>query len=79
MSRSKLIHLAATSGSSTIIYKEVSSAKSLILHPTSVTMSFIKIKKRRGPKIDSCGTPALIEFQSDVAPGMTTRCFLSER
>ena len=31
-----------------------------------------EIGKRRGPKIDPCGTPAFICFQEEAAPGSTT-------
>ena len=33
----------------------------------------IYLKKSRGPKMDTCGTPALINFQSDTAFGRITR------
>ena len=50
--RSLLRHKAAVSGCSTIIYKLVSSANNLMLAPMSVTMSFMNIKKRSGPRIE---------------------------
>ena len=47
-SRSALRISAATSGLSTILIRLVSSAKGRML----VTISFMKIKKRSGPRID---------------------------
>ena len=31
----------------------------------------MKIRNKRGPRIDPCGTPAVIEDQSEDARGMT--------
>ena len=39
----------------------------------------MKTKNNNGPRINPCGTPAFIKFQSDVVPGGTTRCFQSLR
>ena len=35
------------------------------------------MRKRRGPKIDPCGMPVLINAQEEAEPGSTTLCFLS--
>ena len=59
-------------GSSTMIYKLVSSAKSLIEELMSSTMSLVYKKKSRGPRIEPCGTPAFTEVQEELAPGKTT-------
>ena len=49
LSRSKLRSSAAISGLSTMINKLVSSAKSRIFGPISVTISFVKSRNRSGP------------------------------
>ena len=51
-SRSALRSSAATIGSSTMIYRLVSSAKRRIDDPMSCTISFIKRRKRSGPSIE---------------------------
>ena len=63
-------------GSSTMIHKLVSSAKSLIEE-----LIYKRKKKRnwRGPRIEPCGTPALNEVQEEFAPDKITLCFLSLR
>jgi hypothetical protein len=76
-SRSKLSVAAAVAGLSTIIYKFVSSAKSLIYEFMSRTIPFKYMRKRSGPNIDPCGTPAVIEAICDEPLGRTTFCFLS--
>ena len=38
----------------------------------SIDRSLIQIRKKRGPKIDPCGTPALTGNHSDVWPFKTT-------
>ena len=47
-------------GLSTTRKRLVSSAKSLMLDPISLTMSFkfIYSRNKRGPRIEPCGTPA---------------------
>ena len=55
-------------GSSTMIYKLVSSAKSLIEELMPTTMSLIYKKNRRGPRIEPCGNPALTEVQEENNP-----------
>ena len=60
LSRSIFKSSAAVSGFSTVINKLVSSAKRRILQPISATISLINSRKRRGPRIDPCGTPARI-------------------
>ena len=78
-SRSMFKSSAAISGFSTIINKLVSSAKSRIFEPMSVTISLIKSRNRSGPKIDPCGTPARMKFHADSTPGRTTLCLLSDK
>ena len=51
-SRSALRSSAATLGSSTMIYRLVSSAKRRIDDPMSLTISFIKRRKRSGQSIE---------------------------
>ena len=58
LARSKFNCSAVCMGSSSMIYKLVSSAKSLIEELMSTTMSLIYKRNRRGPIIESCGTPA---------------------
>ena len=65
LSISELRSSAVVSGLSTIIYRLVSSAKSRLFDPMSSTMSLINNKKRSGPKIDPCGTPARMVFHLD--------------
>ena len=43
------------------------------------TISLINNKNKRGPSMESCGTPALMEFQVEQYPFMQTRCLRSER
>ena len=52
-----------------MIYKLVSSAKSLIEELMSTIMSLIYKRNRRGPRIEHCGTPAFTEVQEELAPG----------
>ena len=63
-----------SSGQSTIIYKLVSSANNQIEHPMCLTMSIIKNRNIRGPRIEPWGTPASPDAQSDACPFITTRC-----
>ena len=44
----------------------------------SLTMSFMKIRNKRGSKREPCGTPAEIETGLDKVPGRTTCCCLSD-
>ena len=78
-SRSAFKVSAAVLGLSTTRKRLVSSAKSLMLGPISLKMSFIYSRNKRGPRIDPCGTPACMLFQSDCVPGRITLCLLSER
>ena len=77
LSRSVFSISGAVNGLFTIMKKLVSSANSRMFEPMSVTMSLIYKKKSRGPKMHPGWTPAVINFHSDTAFGMTTRCFLS--
>jgi hypothetical protein len=45
----------------------------------SIAMSFKKIIKYSGPRIDHWGTPALMKPQSDDTLLITTLCFLPDR
>ena len=53
------------SGFSTTKKRQVSSAKRRMLQPISLTISFIKSRKSKGPRIDPGGTPARISFHCD--------------
>ena len=39
----------------------------------------VKIKNKRGPRTEPCGTPHLISKVSEVLPQTETYCFLSVR
>ena len=52
---------------------DVSSAKSLTVEVIFSDKSLIYTKKNRGPKMDSCGTPALTVNQFDDCPLSITR------
>ena len=39
--------------------------------------SFMNIEKRRGPRIEPCGTPSLTVEETDNAPLLSTCCVLS--
>ena len=56
-------------------YIDVSSANNLIVHPTSKTMSLMKIRKNNGPRIEPWGTPAFISIKVDSLPLIITFCF----
>ena len=60
--RSSLSVCAVSCGSSTIKYRQVSSAN-FIAELISVSMSLMKTMNKRGPKIDPWGTPALMSRQ----------------
>ena len=74
VSRSVLIRFAAIWADSTIMYRLVSSANNRIEQPIFFTISFMYIKKSKGPRIDPWGTPASTGAQSDACPLSTTRC-----
>ena len=61
-SRSEFIRSAAIAGSSTIRYRDVSSANNLIQKFMSLTISLIYIRNKSGRSIDPWGTPALISL-----------------
>ena len=65
--------VAEVTGSSTIIKRLISSANRRICVPISSPMSLIYTHNNKGPRMDLCGTPALIYTLSDEAPGNTTR------
>ena len=66
LSRSVFRLSAAVNGLFTMMKRLVSSANSRMFEPMSVTMSLIYNKKSSGPKLDPCGTPAVINFRNDV-------------
>ena len=70
--KSALRILAASSGRSTIMYKLVSSAKRRMEPPICLTMSLIKIRKSKGPRIDPC-VPA---FEHHNLCCLQTLCWL---
>ena len=72
LSRSKSIRSAVMTGSSTIRYKEVSSANNFTLEPMSFTISSMNKRNKRGPIIDPWGTPAFICLKSEKEPSNTT-------
>ena len=74
--RSEFNWVAASIGLSTMIYRLVSSAKSLIEELMSSTISLMYKRKRKGPRTEPWGTPEFTDVQSEFAPGRTTLCFL---
>ena len=46
----------------------------LVIKPSG--RSLIEIKKIKSPKIEPCGTPAVISIQLELWPLNTTLCFL---
>ena len=68
LSRSKSISSAVMTGSSTIRYKDVSSANNFTLEPMSFTISPINTWNKRGPRNEPWGTPALICLKSEKEP-----------
>ena len=64
-------------GFSTSENKDVSSANIFTIVSRLAGKSLIKIKKSKGPRMDPCGTPANISFQTEACPFRITRCFLS--
>ena len=61
------------SGSFTTEKSDVSSAKSLIVEEIFSNKSLMYTKKNRRPKMDPCGTPALIGNRFDDCPLSITR------
>ena len=78
-SKLKLSSSPAVFAFSIIMYIVVSSANSFMEQFTSRTISFIKTRKKRGPRMDPWGTPAFIFIQSDSVPFTTTLCFLENK
>ena len=62
-------------GSLAVLKSEVSSAKSFMSHLIFAVKSLMYTRKKRGPRIEPCGTPAVIEPHSDALPFKTVRCF----
>ena len=67
-SRSELCCSAACMGSSTIMYRLVSSANSLIEELIFSTISLIYKRNNKGPRIEPWGTPALIGVHEELPP-----------
>ena len=59
--------------------REVSSANSLGFEIKLSERSLTNIKKKRGPRIDPWGTPALTRVHEEYWPFKTTLCFLASR
>ena len=57
-----------------MIYKLVSSAKRRIEEFMFLTISFIKMRKSRGPSIEPCGSPAYTDAHLDKVPLRMTHC-----
>ena len=74
--RSEFNWLAASTGLSTMIYRLVSFAKSLIDELMSSTISLMYKRKSNGPRIEPWGTQEFKDIRSEFAPGRTTLCFL---
>ena len=55
----------------------MSSAKNLAIYERPSARSFIYIKNKRGPSMESWGTPAVTSDQEADCPLRTTLCFLS--
>ena len=70
---------AAASGSWTTVKSDVSSAKSLTLHLKFSVKSFIYTRKKRGPRIEPWGTPAVIFPHCEALQFRTVRCMLSAK
>ena len=70
-SKSVFIKSADGIGSSTIRYREVSSANRRMHEPISLTISLIYIKNIRGPRIDAWGTPARTLLKSETPSSNT--------
>ena len=71
-----LIHLQKCQHRRTEI-KDASSAKNFAFDDKPSARSLIRIMKRRGPKIDTRGTPALTPVHEEICPFRITLCFLS--
>ena len=72
ISRSPLRFLAQDTGSGLILKREVSSAYRFMSVCMLFMMSFVYTKKRSGPNMEPCGTPALTEVQVEEKPLKTT-------
>ena len=70
---------AVSIGVFTVENISVSSANNLMLEIRPSGKSFMKERKRSGPKIKLCGTLAFIGSQLDVWPLIVTLWYLSER
>ena len=66
-------------GFSTIIQRQVSSAKRQMFDWMLFTISLIKISKSGGLRIEPCGTPTKIKAQSYIIPFITTLCLHPDR
>ena len=61
-----------------MIYKLVSSANNRIEPLIRLIMSLVKMRKRRVPRIDPCGTPAKTSTYLENLPLRITRCLSPE-
>ena len=77
--RSRFKCLADSLGSWTIEKREVSSANNLAIEFSPSGRLLIYIKNNRGPRMDPCGTPALIGRQLDSCPFNNTLWNLLQR
>ena len=77
--RSRFKYLADSLGSWTIEKRDVSSANNLAIELSPSGRSLIYIKNNRGPRMDPCGTPALIGGQLHSRPLKPIRKICSRR
>ncbi len=63
-------------GLDSVLIKLVSSANINVSLLTLSGRSLIKNKNRIGPSVEPCGTPALVDLNSEVKPLTITRCCL---
>ena len=60
--------VSAWFGSLAVLKSEVSSAKSFMSYLMFAVKSLMYTRKKRGPRIEPCGTPADIEPHFDALP-----------
>ena len=79
LTKSLFILLLQRVGSSIVDNSDVSSAKILTTDLSPLGRSLMKMRKSNSPSIDPWGTPAKIDFQSDIWPFSTTLWSLSDK
>ena len=79
LSYSTLTSFSRAAKSSLSVHKKVSSANSFTNNLVASGKSLIKIRKRRGLKIEPWGTPKSIVIQEDVTLFTLTYCDLELR